>query len=330
MNGLLGHRSGYDACAESDVLIMLGTDFPYAEFLPKKNTIIQIDERPDIIGRRAKVDYGFAGDVKDTIAALLPKLTPRTEDSFLKKIHKEYVELEKSLDDYAKEKTEVDQIDPEYAAKLLDKYAADDAIFTVDTGMNVVWAARFIKGTGKRYLTGSFNHGSMANALPMSIGAAASSKGRQVVAMCGDGGLSMLLGDLATLMQYQYPVKIFVFNNRSLAMVKLEMEVSGYLDWQTNMVNPPFDKLADLMNIKGYEVRKMEDLEATVKAAFEHDGPTLVNIYTNRDTLAMPPHITFEQMKGFATNVIKKIGQGDFAEAKDSIANSMKHLKDIF
>ena len=195
--------------------------------------------------------------------------------------------------------------------------------------MNVVWAARFVKGTGKRYLTGSFNHGSMANALPMAIGAAAASPGRQVVAMCGDGGLSMLLGDLATLMQYQYPVKIFVFNNRSLAMVKLEMEVSGYLDWQTNMVNPPFDKIADLMNIKGYEVHKTEELEATVKAAFEHEGPTLVNIYTNRDTLAMPPHITFDQMKGFATNVMKKIGQGDFSEAKESIANSIKHIKDI-
>ena len=330
MNGLLGHSSGYDACAKADVLVMLGTDFPYAEFLPKKSTIIQIDERPDIIGRRAKVDYGFAGDIKDSITALLPKLSARTDDGFLKDIHKEYLDLEKSLDDYTKKKTEEKQIDPEYAAKLLDKYAANDAIFTVDTGMNVVWAARFIKGTGKRYLTGSFNHGSMANALPMAIGAAASAKGRQVVAMCGDGGLSMLLGDLATLMQYQYPVKIFVFNNRSLAMVKLEMEVSGYLDWQTNMVNPPFDKLADLMNIKGYEVTKTEDLEATVKAAFEHDGPTLVNIYTNRETLAMPPHITFEQMKGFATNIIKKIGQGDFAEAKDSIANSMKHIKDIF
>ena len=301
---------------------MLGTDFPYAEFLPKKSTIIQIDERPEIIGRRAKVDYGFAGDIKDSITALLPKLSARTDDGFLKDIHKEYLDLEKSLDDYTQKKTEEKQIDTEYAAKLLDKYAANDAIFTVDTGMNVVWAARFIKGTGKRYLTGSFNHGS--------IGAAASAKGRQVVAMCGDGGLSMLLGDLATLMQYQYPVKIFVFNNRSLAMVKLEMEVSGYLDWQTNMVNPPFDKLAELMNIKGYEVTKTEDLEATVKAAFEHDGPTLVNIYTNRDTLAMPPHITFEQMKGFATNIIKKIGQGDFAEAKDSIANSMKHIKDIF
>ncbi len=330
MNGLLGHRSGYDACAKSDVLIMLGTDFPYAEFLPKKNTIIQIDERPEIIGRRAKVDYGYAGDVKDTIEALLPRLKGNADDSFLTSIHKEYVELEKSLDHYTSKKTEVDQIDPEYAAKLLNKYAAQDAIFTVDTGMNVVWAARFIKGTGERYLTGSFNHGSMANALPMSIGAAASEKGRQVVAMCGDGGLSMLLGDLATIMQYQYPVKIFVFNNRSLAMVKLEMEVSGYLDWQTNMVNPPFDKIAELMNIKGFEVHKTEDLEGVVKQAFETEGPVLVNIYTNRDTLAMPPHITFEQMKGFATNIIKKIGKGDFADAKDAIANSMGHIKDVF
>ncbi len=210
-------------------------------------------------------------------------------------------------------------MNPEDAAVLINKYASDDAIFTVDTGMTCVWAARLIKASKNRYLTGSFNHGSMANALPMAIGAAASDKNKQVIAMCGDGGLSMLLGDLATVMQYQYPIKIFVFNNRSLGMVKLEMEVSGYIDWQTNMINAPFDKIAELMNIKGIEVKNYQDLEPKIKEAMEHNGPVLVNIYTDSDTLAMPPKITFEQMRGFATTMVKKIGLGKFNEVENMV-----------
>lgn len=175
-----------------------------------------------------------------------------------------YHTSEEHLEDFAKKQGEFKEIQPEYVAEIINNLASENAIFTVDTGMTAVWAARFIKGKKGRYLTGSFNHGSMANALPMAIGAAASVKNRQVIAMCGDGGISMLLGDLATVMQYQYPIKIIVFNNRSLGMVKLEMEVEGYVDWQTNMVNPPFDKIAELMNIRGYELKDPTKVESTL------------------------------------------------------------------
>lgn len=328
MNGLLGNRSGYDACVKSEVLVLLGTDFPYSEFLPSKNIIIQIDEKPDRIGRRAKVDHGFAGDIKDTILALLPKIEKHENRDFLDKLREIYKKHDKSLEDLSKHIGSENHIEPEFVAKLIDKYAADDAVFTVDTGMTAVWAARFIKGKRNRYLTGSFNHGSMANALPMAIGASASTD-RQTVALCGDGGLSMLLGDLAVVMQYQYPMKIFVFNNRSLGMVKLEMEVAGLVDWQTDMINPAFDKIAELMNIKGIELKNPADAENVIREAFEHNGPVLVNIYTNPNTLAMPPHITLDQMTGFTTSILKKIGLGKFGAVKDSIESGIDQIDDI-
>ena len=328
MNGLLGNKSGYQACVDSDILILLGTDFPYSEFLPEKNTIIQIDEKPSRIGRRAKVDYGFAGDIKDTILALLPHLDQHEDDAFLKKTRVTFLKHDETLEELSKNKGKANNIEPEYIAKLIDKYSADDAVFTVDTGMTAVWAARFIKGKTNRYLTGSFNHGSMANALPMAIGAAASTK-RETVALCGDGGISMLLGDLAVVMQYQFPLKIFVFNNRELGMVKLEMEVAGYVYWQTEMINPPFDKIAELMNIKGIELRNPEDADRVIAEAFSTNGPVLVNIYTNPNTLAMPPHITVDQMKGFTTSILKKIGLGKFGAVKSSIQSGFDQIDEI-
>lgn len=327
MNGLLGNSAGFTACKEADIMLMLGSDFPYVEFLPQDNTIIQIDDKPERIGRRAKVDYGYAGDMKDTLQALLPKIQQREDSEFVKKIHAQYLKDQEGMqpDDVNAESKET-QVSPEAAAILINKYAAEDAIFTVDTGMTCVWAARLIKTKKGRYLTGSMNHGSMANALPMAIGAAASQPERQVVAMCGDGGISMLLGDLATVMQYQYPVKIIVFNNRSLGMVKLEMDVEGYPDWQTDMVNPPFEKIAELMNMKGIAIRNGKDLEQGIKECFEHPGPVLVNIFTDENTLAMPPKITFEEMKGYATTITKKVLLGEAGSAIDLIKAGIKAL----
>ncbi|MCX8525593.1 thiamine pyrophosphate-binding protein [Chryseobacterium formosus] len=329
MNGLLGNKSGYETCNEAEILLLLGTDFPYSEFLPADKVIIQIDEKPERIGRRAHVDYGFAGDIKDTVLALLPYIKSRSDDSFLKKMKKIYLDDEKRFTDYAEKKGTLSKINPEYIATLIDHYSSENAIYTVDTGMTAVWAARFIRAKGNRYLTGSFNHGSMANALPMAIGAAAASPDRQVIAMSGDGGLSMLLGDLAVVMQYQFPIKIFVFNNHSLGMVKLEMEVAGYVDWQTDMINPPFDKIAELMNIKGLELKDPEKAESVIREAFTHEGPVLVNIYTDPDTLAMPPHITFEQMKGFATSLAKKIGMGKFEDVKNSVKAGINQIGEV-
>lgn len=329
MNGLLGNPSGYEACKEAEVLVLLGTDFPYVDFLPIDNKIVQIDIKPERIGRRAKVDYGYAGDIKDTLTALLPKLKNNIDDSFLRRMQDAYKNSEENLQDFAEKQGACEDIQPEYVADMINKLASDDAIFTVDTGMTSVWAARFIKGKRNRYLTGSFNHGSMANALPMAIGAAASIKNRQIIALCGDGGISMLLGDLATVMQYNYPIKIVVFNNRSLGMVKLEMEVEGYVDWQTNMVNPPFDKLADLFNIKGFELKDPTKVESTMTQFFAHQGPALINVYTDPDALAMPPRIEFAQMKGFLLSMMKKAGQGKFKEIAKSVKSNIGHIDEI-
>ena len=327
MNGLLGNPAGFDACNDADILILLGTDFPYAEFLPHGKTIIQIDQDTQKIGRRAMVTHAFAGDIRDTLAALLPKINTKNESDFIKKINEKYQKDQQKIHPENPTLESVDDhVNPEAAAVLINELASDNAIFTVDTGMTCVWAARLLKSKNGRYLTGSFNHGSMANALPMAIGAAASTPERQVVAMCGDGGISMLLGDLATIMQYQWPIKIIVFNNRSLGMVKLEMEVAGLVDWQTDMVNPPFEKIAELMHIKGIAIHNGSQLEAGLREAFSHEGPVLVNIYTDPNTLAMPPKITIEQMKGFATTVAKKVLEGEIDDASDMIKAGFKTL----
>ncbi|RYE15122.1 MAG: ubiquinone-dependent pyruvate dehydrogenase, partial [Sphingobacteriales bacterium] len=223
MTGLLGLPSAYHAMHESDLIFLLGTDFPYANFIPGDCTIIQLDTKPERIGRRAKVDIGLCGTVKDTLEALLPLIEQKKDDSFLKEQLEFYTEVKTKMQTYVDDTGETDNIHPEYVSSIIDQLAADDAIFTVDTGMSCVWGARYINATGKRKMIGSFNHGSMANAMPQGIGAALSCPGRQVIALCGDGGISMLLGDLATIAQYKLPVKIVVFNNRSLGMVKLEM-----------------------------------------------------------------------------------------------------------
>ncbi|KAE9527963.1 thiamine pyrophosphate-dependent enzyme [Testudinibacter aquarius] len=329
LNGQLGYRSGYDACNQADLLVMLGCDFPYAEFLPTKNKIVQLDIKPERLGRRAKVDLGLAGDVGDTLRALLPLVEQHQDRTFLTAMQQEFAKSEANFAHYIQHKGAEDHIQPEYVAHLVNEIAADDAVITVDTGMTSVWAARFIKRKKNRYLTGSFNHGSMANAMPMAIGAAVSGS-RQVVALCGDGGLSMLLGDLATIMQYKLPIKIILFNNRALGMVKLEMEVSGLVDWQTDMVNPEFEKIAELMNIKGFAAHKTEDVEAAIQQAFAHDGPALVNIYTNSDALSLPPHASLEQMRGFMTSMTKKLYAGEAGEVFDTAKTNLGHLKDLF
>lgn len=330
LNGLLGYRSGYDACHKADVLVMLGCDFPYAEFLPTDNKIVQIDINPARLGRRAKLEQGLAGDIGDTLRALLPLIKQKTDNTFLQAMQKEFAKSEANFQSYITEKSKEDEIQPEYVAHLVNELAADDAIMTVDTGMTVVWAARFIARKKDRYLTGSFNHGSMANAMPMAIGAAATGTKRQIVALCGDGGLSMLLGDLATIMQYNLPIKIIVFNNRSLGMVKLEMQANGYVDWQTHMVNPPFEKIAELMNIKGFVAHKGSEVEEVLQQAFAHDGPVLVNIYTTSDALSSPPHTSLEQVRGFMTSMMKKALAGEKEEVIAAAKAGIKHAKDLF
>ena len=330
MTGLLGMPSGYYSMHEAEVLLMLGTDFPYSAFLPDDIKIAQIDIKPERLGRRAKVDIGLCGDVKLSIQSLLRMLNPKTDDSFLLKQLKRYEGVKKALAAYTEDKGDVNKIHPEYVMSEIDKLSSDDAVFTVDTGMTCVWGARYLQATGKRHMLGSFNHGSMANALPQAIGAALAYPDRQVVALCGDGGLSMTLGDLETVVQYKLPIKIIVFNNRSLGMVKLEMEVDGLPDWQTNMLNPDFAQVAEAMGMTGFNVSDPEEVLTTLLNAFELDGPVLVNIMTDPNALAMPPKIEFGQMVGSAQSMYKLLINGRSQEVIDTINSNFKHIREVF
>ncbi len=246
----------------------------------------------------------------------------------LKKL-KIYEKVKEYLASTAAHPGETDLIAPEYVASVIDRLAADNAIFTVDTGMCCVWGARYLQATGKREMLGSFNHGSMANAMPMAIGAALARPEQPVIAFCGDGGLSMMMGDLATIVQYKLPVKIIVFNNRSLGMVKLEMQVAGLPDRETAMLNPDFAAVARAMGMEAYTVNEPQEVEETLAKALNSPSPVLVSIQTDPNALAMPPKIEFAQMKGFVESMIKLILQGRIEDVLDTAKANMKHLKGI-
>ncbi|PWS28333.1 ubiquinone-dependent pyruvate dehydrogenase [Pedobacter yonginense] len=329
MTGLLGQPSGYHAMHEADLIVLLGTDFPYVNFMPDKNKIVQIDENPERLGRRAKLAMGLCGDVADSIKVLLPLLDQKTDDRFLKSQLEFYKKVKENQQVYVKDQGTEYNIQPEFVAETINRLAKQDAIFTVDTGMCCVWGARFIDGTGERKMLGSFNHGSMANAMPMAIGASLAHPQRQVIALCGDGGLSMLLGDLATIKQYNLPIKLILFNNRALGMVKLEMEVDGLPDNETDMVNPDFALVAQAMGFKGLTVSKPEDVETAIAQAFAENGPVLLNIMTNPNALAMPPKIEWAQVKGMAESMTKLMLGGKMTEVFDTIKSNYKHLGEV-
>lgn len=329
MTGLLGQPSAYHSMHESDVVLLLGTDFPYEKFMPEKNKIIQIDESPERLGRRAKLHMGLCGDIKDSLSALLPLITPKTDDSFLKAQLEFYGKVKEHQLSYVKDQGTENKIQPEFVADTINRLSDQDAIYTVDTGMCCVWGARFIDGTGQRKMLGSFNHGSMANAMPMAIGAALAHPEKQVIALCGDGGLSMLLGDLATIKQYNLPIKIIVFNNRALGMVKLEMEVDGLPDNETDMINPDFALVAQAMGFKGVTISNPDDVETGIANAFAEKGPVLLNIMTNPNALAMPPKIEWEQVKGMTISMTKLMLGGKMGEVFDTIKSNYKHLGEV-
>ena len=313
MTGLLGFRSGYDAMEDCDALLMLGTDFPYTQFYPEKAKIIQVDLRGEQLGRRAKVNLGLVGSVKDTLAALMPLLTPKPDRARLDGHLKGYKKVREGLDELASPDSNQTPIHPQYVARLIDQIAADDAIFTCDVGTPTIWAARYLKMNGKRRLIGSFNHGSMANAVPQAIGAQNSHCKTQVISLSGDGGLAMMLGDLLTLRQLRLPVKVVVFNNGALAFVELEMKAVGIVNYGTELDNPVFAELAKALGMFGVRVEKPNDAEAALREAFAYPGPALVEVMVNRQELSMPPAITFGQATGFSLWAAKTVlsGRGD-------------------
>jgi pyruvate dehydrogenase (quinone) len=313
MTGLLGFSSGYHAMMDSDVLLMLGTDFPYTQFYPTKAKVIQVDIRGEQIGRRRKVDLGLVGDVGDTLRALTPLLDDKTDRAHLDGALADYKKARQGLDDLATGEPGHKPIHPQFLAKAIDEAAAPDAVFTCDVGTPTVWAARYLKMNGQRRLIGSFVHGSMAGALPQAIGAQYAAPGRQIITLSGDGGLAMLMGDLLTLRQLKLPIKIVVFNNGSLAFVELEMKAAGILDFGTDLDNPDFAKMAEAIGIRGFRVESPEQVQSALTEALAHDGPALVDVVVNRQELSMPPSIQAEQVKGFSVYMAKAImsGRGD-------------------
>ena len=329
LTGLLGIPSAYHSMHECELLVLLGTDFPYTPFMPIKNKIVQIDIKPENLGRRAKLDLGLCGDVRDTLNALMSMVEMKTDTTFLHQQLAFYNEVKKKLLIYVKDTGKPNAIHPEFVASVINELAARDAIFTVDTGMCCVWAARYIEGTGERKMLGSFNHGSMANAMPQAICAALACPGKQVIAFCGDGGLSMLLGDLMTIVQYKLPVKIIVFNNRTLGMVKLEMEVAGIPDRETEMMNPDFTKIAEAMGMQGITISEPDEVKSGLEKAFLQEGPVLVTIQTDPNALAMPPKLEFDQMKGMALYMEKMMLGGRMDEVFNIISSNYKHLSEV-
>jgi len=329
MTGLLGLPSAYHAMHESDVVLLLGTDFPYTPFIPTNNKLIQIDDRPEKLGRRAKLELGLTGDIKDTLTALLPLIKNKTDDSFLGAQLKLYERVKKHLNIYVKDSGAEDFIQPEYVTHAIDELVSDNAIFTMDTGMCCVWGARYITAAKGRRSLASSNHGSMANAMPMAIGAALAHPEKQIVALCGDGGLTMLLGDLITIKQYNLPIKILVFNNRSLGMVKLEMEVQGLIDNETDLINPDFALIGAAMGFKSITIDEPEKVYEQLSDALAHSGPVIVNIKTNPNALALPPKIEWEQVKGFTLSVGKMMLSGRMDEAMQTLKSNYKHLTEI-
>jgi pyruvate dehydrogenase (quinone) len=323
LTGLIGYSSGFHAMMEGETLLMLGTDFPYTQFYPEKATIIQVDRRGENLGRRTRVDLGLIGDVKETLIAALPKIETKTHDGHLKKFVQHYAEVRKGLDDLAVGHPGKKPIHPQYVAKMIDELASEDAIFSCDVGTPTIWAARYLKMNGKRRLIGSFNHGSMANAMPQAIGAQLEFPRRQVVTLSGDGGLAMMLGDLLSLQQLKTPIKIVVFNNSALGFVELEMKASGFLENGTTLVNPNFADLAKTAGIHGIRVEDPADLKSALADAFAYKGPALVDVVVNRMELSMPPTIKLEQAVGFNLWALKAVMSGRGNELVDLVASNL-------
>ncbi|MEW6123116.1 MAG: ubiquinone-dependent pyruvate dehydrogenase [Pseudomonadota bacterium] len=314
MTGFIGFASGYHAMREADLLLMVGTDFPYRQFYPTEARVAQIDIRAENLGRRtSRLDLGLVGDVKPTLQKLLKVVKPKDDSRFLDAAQKHYVTSRKDLDALAVPAGPKKAIHPQYLAKMVDEVAAQDAVFTCDVGETTVWAARYLKMNGKRALLGSLIHGSMANALPQAIGAQGAYPGRQIVSMSGDGGFTMLMGDIVSLRQLDLPVKIVVFNNGLLGFVDMEMKAAGFLNVGTDLQNPDFAAMANAIGVLGIRVEDSADVKPALERAFAHPGPALVDVVTDKMELVMPPAIKAEQAIGFSLYAARAImnGRGD-------------------
>ncbi|MBK4179859.1 pyruvate dehydrogenase [Corynebacterium macginleyi] len=326
MSGLLGYGAAHEATHEADLLILLGTDFPYNDFLPKGN-VAQVDINGSHIGRRTKISYPVTGDVAATIDNILPHVEEKKDRSFLDKmLKKHYDKLENVVEAYTSNVENHTPIHPEYIASLIDQEADDDAIFTVDTGMCNVWGARYITPNGKREQIGSFRHGTMANALSQAIGAQKANPGRQVITFSGDGGLSMLMGELLTVKLHRLPVKMFVFNNSSLGMVKLEMLVGGIPEHETDHESVDFSKIAEAAGIKTFRIEDPKQAPQQIKKALAYNGPALIDVVTDPNALSLPPTLTFDQLLGFSKAATRTVFGGGVGSMLSMAKSNLRNI----
>lgn len=324
MTGLLGFSSGYKALKGADTLLILGSSLPYRQFYPENADVIQVDVRGEQIGTRVDVDVPLVGGVKETALALLPRLKRAKSSRFLNAMVKDYQKTRKELDELAT--PDKKRIHPQYVARMIDELADDDAVFLPDVGSPVMWAARYLTMNGRRRIIGSMTHGSMANAITQAVGAQSVDKNRQIVAMAGDGGLSMMLGELLTLKQNDLPVKTVVFNNSSLNFIELEMKAAGFVTFATDLENPDFSLMAESMGIKGFRVETSAELPQVMAEFLAHDGPAVLDVVTERQELTIPPAIEFEQAKGFTLYAVRTVLSGRGTELIDLAKANARQL----
>jgi pyruvate dehydrogenase (quinone) len=310
MTGLVGFASGYWAMKKCDALLLLGTDFPYRQFFPENARIAQIDLRPAALGNRCSLDLGVLGSVKETLRKLLPLIEEKKESGHLNEALQDYRKARADLDALAESGPNSKLIHPQYVTRVVSDLAEHDAIFSCDVGTPIAWTARYLKMNGRRRLVGSFNHGSMANAMLHALGAQAAFPQRQVISLSGDGGFTMMMGEFVTLLQTGLPVKIVVLNNGTLGFVELEMKASGFLDSGCDLKNPNFAAMAQAMGIRGVRVERPQDLPAAVGEVLEHKGPALLDVVSARQELVMPPTTTLDEAHKFGLFMLKAVLDG--------------------
>jgi pyruvate dehydrogenase (quinone) len=326
MTGLLGYGGAYKAIHDADLVLLLGTDFPFPEFLPGDDVKkVQIDKNPKHIGRRTAVDMGLVGDIRTTVTALLSKVRGKTDGRFLEKNVTETNSFHELLQHYVEKGPGIKPIRPEFLAATLSELASDDAMFFADTGTACIWMARHVKGGRNRRIFGSFSWASMANAAPNAFGAQLAYPGRQTIALCGDGGFTMLaLGDLLTQVERRLPVVQIILNNESLDFVNIEMQEAGVVPFGVDFKNPNFAKVAEAMGAKGIRVEEPGDVREALAAALAHEGgPVVVDVVVEPYALSLPAHIPFHVAEGFTLSLAKQVLNGKMDSAIKTIKRNV-------
>jgi pyruvate dehydrogenase (quinone) len=323
MSGLLGWGGAYEAMHDCDLCLLLGTNFPFVDFYPRTPKKVQVDRSASIIGRRTDIDLGLVGDIKDTVTALLALVAQKPDRSHLDRALKTTEKWRKRMGHYVTRGPELSPIRPEYLASTIDELASDDAAVCVDTGTACIWAARYITARRDRRIFGSFSWASMANAMPNALGIALAYPGRQVIALCGDGGLAMLMGELLTIAERQLPVKLVVLNNGGLEFVHIEMEEAGIEPFGTAFENPDFSKLADAIGLTGIRVEDPRAVRDAVTRLLSTPGPALLDAVVDPHALSLPPHITFGMAEGFSLSLAKQAIHGNLDEVIETVKRNV-------